>query len=109
MLTTTYLDEIDTIRFFNPGDRELVYGRFCGDDVVVDQAGLSSSVRVTRISDGVILLDLPGKDVYRGVALAPDGSGACIYGYWTNPRIILASDVDALVDKARKKQGGRTR
>ena len=107
-LTTTYFDEVDTNRFFDHGDRELAYGRFCGDDVVMDQVELSPTVRITRISDGVTLLDLPGKDVSRGVALAPDGSGACIYGYWTNPRIILASDVDALVEKARKKQGGRT-
>ena len=82
------------------------YGQFCGDEVILEYIGLSERGKITRISDGIIMIDTPGTGIAQGINLAPDGSGCVIYGYYTNPRIILASDADSLVEKAKKKVEG---
>ncbi|MCR5321927.1 MAG: toll/interleukin-1 receptor domain-containing protein [Lachnospiraceae bacterium] len=75
-------------------------GKFCGDDVYTETEALA--IRMVRITDGAVMLNLPSVGITRYAELAPDGSGLVIYGDNNTPRIILASDTDTLVKKARK-------
>ena len=76
---------------------------FCGEEVFLESEDLLETIRVTRISDGTVMLDLPFDDLGRGIAFAPDGSSVCLYGYYRTPQILFASDPDTLVEKARKR------
>lgn len=107
-LTTTDYSKIDSNSSFPNGIPQLAFGRFCGDDVILEYFDMSEKGKVTRVSDGSVMIDLPSTGIYQGISLAPDGSGCVIYGYYTNPRIILASDADSLVEKAKKKLEGES-
>ncbi|MCR4727751.1 MAG: TIR domain-containing protein [Lachnospiraceae bacterium] len=82
------------------------FGLFAGDEVTADHIKVKESVKILRISDGAVILNLPFGGVHRGVAIAPDGSSLCIYGPYTTPVIIMASDTETLVAKARNRAGG---
>ncbi len=82
------------------------FGLFAGDEVTIDHVRLNENVKIQRITDGAVILSLSFSGVNKGVALAPDGSSLCIYGPYTTPMIIIASDADSLVAKARKRMGG---
>lgn len=76
--------------------------RFAGEEAVLentDYGGIYNCC-LTRLSDGAVLVDLERK-TYTKTAAAPDGSSICIYGYYWTPTVMLASDPDTLVAKAR--------
>ena len=76
--------------------------QFAGEEAVLentDYGGIYNCC-LTRLSDGAVLVDLERK-TYTKTAAAPDGSSICIYGYYWTPTVMLASDPDTLVAKAR--------
>ena len=76
--------------------------RFAGEEAVLentDYGGIYNCC-LTRLSDGAVLVDRERK-TYTKAAAAPDGSSICIYGYYWTPTVMLASDPDTLVAKAR--------
>ena len=76
--------------------------RFAGEEAVLentDYGGIYNCC-LTRLSDGAVLVDLERK-TYTKTAAAPDRSRICIYGYYWTPTVMLASDPDTLVAKAR--------
>ena len=77
---------------------------FGGYDAALNNVRLEmDDLRIIRISDGITLLDFKYSRIAVGAAVAPDGESLCIYGYYTTPRIIRASDPDTLVQKANTK------
>ena len=101
---------------YDPHDRLMETGAskyvlFGGDAAMLNHADLGlHPLSITRISDGMKLLDLAYDGIAIGCDVAPDGSSICIYGYYTTPRIIKVSDPDTLVAKAKRKlerEGGQ--
>ena len=82
---------------------EREYALFAGDEVCIRSESRLDTVEIKRISDGALIFE-----VTDWITLAPDGGSCCIYGWNTNPRIILASDTETLVKKARKRQEEKT-
>ena len=62
-----------------------------------------SGHRLTRISDGALILDAEN---HNGITVAPDGGSLCLTSTYSTPCIILASDTDELVRKAKLRMGG---
>ena len=83
------------------------YSCFAGDEVACSPAAgdMDTSVRLIRLSDGVPLISFRGRTNY-GLCLAPDGSSFCLYGYWTTPLVVRATDPDTLLSKAQQRMGG---
>ena len=89
-------------RLLNPASSKYVL--FDQDEAAMNHVDLDmSALTITRISDGLRLMNLDYAGIAIGCDVAPDGSSICIYGYYTTPRIIRISDPDTLVAKARKK------
>ena len=77
---------------------------FGGYDAALNNVRLElDDLKIIRISDGITLLNFKYSRIAVGAAVAPDGESLCIYGYYTTPRIIRASDPDTLVQKANTK------
>lgn len=87
------------------------YACFCGEEAVLNNVRLElDDLTLLRISDGVPFLDFQYSGIAIGAAVAPDGNSLCIFGYYTTPRIILASDTETLVKKGKEKlarKGGK--
>ena len=79
------------------------HGFFAGEEVSIHR---DEGCSLKRISDGAVMLSLGNQSASYDIALAPDGSSACLYDYYVTPCVILASDADLLVQKARKRIGG---
>lgn len=94
---------------YDPHDRLLdsassKYVLFDHDEAALNHVDLEmSALTITRISDGLRLMNLDYAGIAIGCDVAPDGSSICIYGYYTTPRIIRISDPDTLVAKAKRK------
>ena len=102
-LVTKNPDRVTDNRPSYTGRQERDYALFAGDEVCIRSDTRLDTVEIKRISDGALIFEITD-----WITLAPDGGSCCIYGGYTNPRIILASDTDTLVKKARKRQEERS-
>ena len=102
-LTTKKTDQVMDNRPSYGSRPEREYALFAGDEVCIRSESSLDTVVIKRITDGALIFE-----VTDWITLSPDGGSCCIYGWNTNPRIILASDADTLVKKARKRQEEKT-
>ena len=80
------------------------YALFAGEEAALNNIRLElDDLTLLRMSDGLPFLDFKYSGIAVGAAVAPDGSGLCIFGYYMTPRIILASDTETLVEKGKAK------
>ena len=80
------------------------YAVFGGEEAALNNIRLElDDLTLLRMSDGLPFLNFKYSGIAVGAAVAPDGNSLCIFGYYTTPRIILASDTETLVEKGKAK------
>lgn len=72
---------------------------FAGEEVCRE-----GSAKLVRIADGAVIMD---SKLHNTLTVSPDGNSLCLTAIWSTPCVILASDVDTLVQKAYARTGGR--